>query len=62
MNFQFGNKWFRPEEASNLRVKIRNLLKLEFKHASNKARSNSKSTSDLTTLDAESGADIVQIT
>ncbi|KAK1555363.1 hypothetical protein Q3G72_025380 [Acer saccharum] len=29
----FGKRWFRPEEASDLRVKIRNLLKEEFELA-----------------------------
>ncbi|KAK2636460.1 hypothetical protein Ddye_031252 [Dipteronia dyeriana] len=29
----FGKRWFRPEEASGLRVKIRNLLKEEFELA-----------------------------
>lgn len=29
-NLQFGKKWFTPEEASSLRVKIHNLLKEEF--------------------------------
>jgi len=26
INSQFGKRWFKPEEASNLRVKIRKLL------------------------------------
>ncbi|XP_054775815.1 ubiquitin-like-specific protease 1D isoform X1 [Prosopis cineraria] len=29
----FGKKWFKPEEASSLRVKIRNLLKEEFQNS-----------------------------
>ena len=30
---QFGRQWFKPEEASGLRVKIRKILMLEFKKA-----------------------------
>ncbi|XVF84964.1 hypothetical protein PTKIN_Ptkin17bG0080900 [Pterospermum kingtungense] len=30
----FGEQWFRPEEASSLRVKIRNLLIQQFQSAS----------------------------
>lgn len=33
-NCQFGKQWFRPEEASGLRAKIRNVLYEEFKNAS----------------------------
>ncbi|KAJ8758999.1 hypothetical protein K2173_003237 [Erythroxylum novogranatense] len=32
-DFQFGKKWFRPEEASSLRVKIRKLLLEKFQNA-----------------------------
>ena len=30
--FQFGKKWFRPEEASDLRKKIRTILMDEFQN------------------------------
>lgn len=33
IRYQFGRKWFEPEEASGLRRKIRNLLREEFKNA-----------------------------
>ncbi|KAI3746951.1 hypothetical protein L6452_09393 [Arctium lappa] len=32
-DYQFGKQWFHPEEASNLRVRIHNLLVEEFKTA-----------------------------
>lgn len=34
LNCQFGKQWFKPEEASGLRAKIRNVLIKEFKKAS----------------------------
>ncbi|KAF7809284.1 ubiquitin-like-specific protease 1D isoform X1 [Senna tora] len=36
----FGKQWFKPEEASNLRAKIRNLLKEEFRNSCNQNSSN----------------------
>jgi ubiquitin-like-specific protease 1C/D len=33
VTFQFGKKWFRPEEASDLRKKIRAILMDEFQNA-----------------------------
>lgn len=43
--FQFGKKWFKPHEASNLRQKLKSILAKEFKRAS-KALKNG--TDDLT--------------